>query len=112
MMPSIHRLRDKKDFRDIFKGGQLVKGQFLALKIKEKQQGVARIGFMVGSRVAKKAAARNKLKRRLRAVFYLYIKQIKRPVDIVALPSADIITKNFQEIKKEAENALLRAHLL
>ena len=58
-----NRLKKKRDFEDVFKRGKAVKGSFLFIKYRKNELGLARLGFVVSIKVAKKAVERNKIRR-------------------------------------------------
>lgn len=58
-----NRLKNKRDFEDVFKKGRAVKGSFLFIKYKKNESGVSRFGFVVSAKIAKKAVERNKIRR-------------------------------------------------
>lgn len=112
MLPRENRLKRKKDFKKVFQKGKSVKGNFLLLKKTENELGVSRFGFIVSSKVFKKAVERNKLKRRLRHIVREFLPEIKEGVDGVFVALSSVKGKNFEEIKKEVEKILKKSKLL
>lgn len=66
----------------------------------------ARVGFIVGQKIAKKSVERNRIKRVLSEIARLYVYNIKSGVDLIFLPTAEINSKSFIEIKEEIETLL------
>lgn len=58
-----NRLKNKRDFDDVFKKGRSIKGSFLFIKYLKNKLNLSRFGFVVSAKVAKKAVERNKLRR-------------------------------------------------
>jgi len=113
MLEKKYRLTKKEDFTDVFKKGVWVRGRLISLRIKKTASALPpRIGFVVGTKIAKKAVTRNKLKRQLRASFSRHIKEIKRGLNIVVVPAPEITKIGFQEISEEVERVLKKAHIL
>lgn len=101
MLPKQNRLSKNDDFKEVFKKGRYVSGNFISLKVKKTEQDHSRFGFLVGQKIAKKATARNKIKRQLRAAAKEYREETTGAVDIVVMPSAEIGGKSFQDIREE-----------
>lgn len=106
MLPKHHRLIKGNDFGEVLRGGKGVRGDFLTLKMKKTTNTYPRVGFLVTQKIAKKAAVRNKLKRRLRGAMRCYILRLRRGVDLVIIPRETILGKTFLEIKNETEKVL------
>jgi len=112
MLEKKYRLTKKEDFDDVFQKGAWVRGRLVSLRIKKTTNALPRIGFVVGTRIAKKAVTRNRLKRQLRASFSRHIKEIKRGLDIVVVPTSDITRKKFIDIHEEITHLLTKAHII
>jgi len=91
MLPKKNRLTKKKDFDSVFKQGKGLKFGFLYLKYKKNNLKASRFGFVVGKNFSKKAAQRNKIKRRLREIIKNKLSKIEPGTDIiiVAMPGAE-----------------------
>lgn len=106
MLPKINRLQKNKDFERIFKKGKFFKQDFLTLKVFPNNLQNSRFGFIVSSKVSKKAVLRNKIKRWLRVAILLQLNQeklsgeIQKSTDIIAIIKPGVEIKNFQEIKE------------
>ena len=112
MLPKKNRLIKKKDFEKILKRGKSFKEDFLVLKIKKNKSEEVRFGFIVSKKVSKKAVLRNKIKRRLREVAKIKMKEIKKGIDIVLIALSGIKTKDFWEIKEAIEKLFKKAKIL
>ncbi|MEK7540776.1 MAG: ribonuclease P protein component [Patescibacteria group bacterium] len=107
MLSKINRLRKEKDFETLFKKGKSFRNGFLILKIVQNNLEESRFGFIVSQKVSKKAALRNKIKRRIRAVARQNIKKIRKGIDVALIALPGLEKKNFLETK-EILNALLK----
>ena len=124
-----YRLAKKRDFNLILKYGQWIGGSFLTIKwLKlanfkayfpkkedpDKFEKQLRIAFSVGLKIDKKAVARNRVKRQIREVVRLLIKdsRIKSGYYLMFVPKPAIKDKNYSEISQEAELLLRRAGVL
>lgn len=90
--------------------GAFIKGDFVSVKI-TRIEGKGAIYFVVGQRVAKKATARNRIKRRLRAVVARFMVKPKPGTAIFIMPSRDIIAKSFREIEEELKKIFGKASI-
>lgn len=112
MLPSIHRLKRKKEIEKVFKNGRGFKEDFLILKVIENKLKNSRFAFIVSSKVSKKATLRNKIRRRLSEAVRLKIKDIKEGVDGVFLAIPGLEKKNFWEIKEDINKIFAKAKIL
>ena len=100
MLPKENRLKKKRDFEEVFKKGKTFRESFLFLRVKENNLKQNRFGFIVSSKISKKAVVRNKIKRRLREITKEYLPRVKTGVDVVLITKPGIETKGFPEIKE------------
>lgn len=112
MLKKKHRLLQRKDFSALFAAGRYIRGGFISLKILKNELSYARVGFVVGGKVAKKSTVRNLIKRRLRAIVRAFGDEIRGGIDVAVLPSAEIVNKDFKAIKKETRGVFEKARLL
>jgi len=99
MLPKKNRLKKKKDFERVFKGGKSFKKGFLILRFKENDLKINRFGFVVSKKISKKAVKRNQIKRRLREVVRSNIDFYKKGFDLVYISLPGLEKQNFQKIK-------------
>jgi len=88
-LPKQNRLKKKKDFEAVFKNGTTLKGRFLLVKTSKNHAENPKVGFIISSKVAKKAVDRNRVKRVL----------------------AEGVQKMFQKIKSDTIVLVLRVPL-
>jgi len=112
MLAKLNRLKKKKDFGKVFKHGKGAKQDFLALKFNKNNLKNSRFGFVVSSKVSKKAVVRNKVKRRLRESVRSKLDRIKKGFDIVFITFEKIKEKDFEQINSLIEKILKRSKLL
>lgn len=99
MLPKIYRIKKKKEFDRIFKKTKSQKQGLLVLRALKNGLDISRFGFIVSQKVSKKAAIRNKIKRRLNEIIRLNLKAIKKGQDYIFLALPGIEKKDFSEIK-------------
>lgn len=101
MLPLKNRLKNKKDFDEVFKKGKGAEGFFLFLKTKNNGLNESRFGFIVSRKVSKKAVIRNKIKRKLRAATGSRTDFIKKGLDVVVFVKKGGDKKELLEMEKE-----------
>lgn len=118
MLPKLHRLTKARDFNNIHQKGKFVglsfgrQGEkFLAIKFLKNNLSVSRFGILVGEKVSKKATERNKVKRRIREVLRLKLKQIKPGFDVIVFTKKEIVAKTYQEIDEAVDRIFRKAGL-
>ncbi len=112
MLAKQYRLQKDKDLKLVFKNGKAFSAGFLFLKLKKNNLQVSRFGFIVGKRISKKAAIRNKIKRRLREIIRKNLDNIKSEFDIVIWVKPVIADKNYQEIEQDIKELLKKSRLI
>lgn len=113
-----------KDFEILMKEGRFFAGKFLNAKIwkiepekyprRKYTVGDLRIGFAVGLGVSKKAVVRNRIKRQMREVVRLMLKEgkIKRGYHVLIITKGNVAGKEYEEIGKEISELLRRGCVL
>ena len=123
MLPKEYRLKRMKDFEILFKEGWFVSGEMFTAKVwkinvekyprRKYTEDDLKIGLVVGLKVSKSAVKRNRLKRQMREVVRLALKNEKLRkgfmVAIIAKPVA--LGKEHEEIEKDIVNVLEKAKL-
>ena len=106
MLAKKNRLTKDRDFDLVFKKGRTIDGKFVFFKLGKNDLQISRFGFIIGKKISKKAAVRNKIKRMLREIIKEKMEKIKPGFDIIVGVRPSIIEKDYQDIKKEVENLL------
>ena len=95
-----HRLRRRKDFAGVFSGGTRLNARVLTIIVRPNGMTHPRLGLAVARRVARRAVARHRLKRRLRESFRHHAERLGG-LDFVAVvnPGAENMDpKRFREL--------------
>lgn len=111
MLPQKNRLIQDKDFNYIHKKGKFIGERFLAIKFLKNNFKVSRFGFLVGTKISKKAVTRNLVKRRLRESVRLKLDNIKTGYDVIFFTKPEIVEKSYEEIDKVVNNVLSKSNL-
>ncbi len=106
------RLTRDKEFEKVFKKGKSSYDKALGIKMVKNEVDFNRFGVIVSTKVSKKAADRNKIKRRLREILKNNQKNLNLSYDIVIIALPNSKTKSFQELEKSVFFSLKRLNLL
>ena len=112
MLPKANRLKKKKDFERVFKTGKGFKDNFLFLKLARNNLKIIRFGFVVGKNFSKKAASRNRIKRRLRGLVKNKLSETKPGFDVVLVVAKGLGIKDFRELAETINKLFKKAKLL
>ena len=109
MLKKENRLKKRKEFGFIYKNGTRVFSKNITMvKIKSKYP-IPRIGVSVSNKIGK-AVVRNKIKRRMRAILFDYIKNI-RNCNIIFVAQPNIVNITYQEMKNEIKYLLKKGSI-
>jgi ribonuclease P protein component len=124
MLPTQYRLTKMKDFEILLKEGRFVNGKFLNAKIwkiepekyprRKYTIDDLRIGFAVGLGVSKKAVVRNRIKRQMREIVRLMLKDglLKHGYHVLIIAKGNVVGKEHQEIKSDVKTLLKNCGIL
>jgi len=103
MLQRENRLTKKEDFERVFKLGKSFFIKILGFKLIKNNFPYSRFGFIISNKIAKKSNKRNRLKRQLREIIRLKIKnnEIKSGFDVILIARPGILEKNYHELNKE-----------
>lgn len=124
MIPKQYRLKHDKDFEVLFKEGRFIRGEYVSAKVwridaeayprRMYTEDTLRIGFVVSKKVEKRAVGRNKIKRKMREVVRLSMKETNWNtgylVSFMAGPKA--VDATYQDIERDILSIARRAKLL
>jgi len=111
MIEKKHRLKKNRHFNYIYKNGKLVHGSFLNLVYLKTKIKPFKVGFSVSNKIGK-STIRNKVKRRLREGFKLYINNVNNSHNYIFVAKVGIECKSFLEIAEEEKRLLKKAEML
>lgn len=111
MLDKRHRLTAEKDFARLFSKGRAFHGRGVTVKAARSAVEGPRIGFVVSTKVAKRAVVRNKVKRRMREIVRKRLPSLLKGVDIAFMARAESVTMTFQEMERSIDDVLAKAGL-
>lgn len=112
MLSLKNRLKKKKEFERVFKRGRGVKEDFLVLRLVKTNLPQSRFGFIVGTKISKKATLRNKLRRRLRELIRTKMEKIKKGYDIILIAQPGLENRDFWGLEEITNKIFSRAKLI
>lgn len=112
MLAKTYRLKKRKDFESVFKKGERFKEDFLILIKSKNNLNHSRFGFIVGSKVSKRAIVRNKIKRRLRKLVQVRILKIKTGIDVVLIAQPGLENEDFRKIETIIDKIFKKAKII
>ncbi len=124
MLKPKNRLRKMKDFDILFKEGRFVNDGLITLKFwqiepekypkRDYSKDDLRLGFVVGLKVSKSAVKRNRVKRQMREVVRLILKEdkLKLGFHTAFIAKPGILDKEYDQIEENIMNLLKKANIL
>lgn len=112
MLSSLNRLTKKEDFNTVKERGNLIhSASFAFVYLASDAELPSRFGFVVSTKISKKAVARNRAKRLLREAVRTNINQVVKGFDCVFLAKHVILDKQSTEIVAEVKAVLTKAKI-
>lgn len=123
MLPASHRLTRKQDFAHVYDHGKFVSGTLANLKVWKIDAAAfpdrgylpddLKIGFVVSTKIHKHAVERNRVKRQMREVIRLLLKdgQIRPGYLVTVLAKREMVGATYEAISAGLQQALIRAGL-
>ncbi len=99
------RIRKKKDFSHLYKKGKRYKGKYLNLIYLANDLNFSRMAVVIGGK-AGNAVKRNKVKRRIRALFRRNKNLLKSPYDIIVIARKEIILASWPKLQEDYFTAI------
>lgn len=114
MLPTRFRLKNKKDFNEVFRRGKTVSNEVLIMKYEKAEGSELKIGFSAGLKFSKKSSKRNKAKRWMREAARLLSGKIKTGHKIIFLINSKIPYEqiSYSLVREKTEDLLMRAKLI
>jgi ribonuclease P protein component len=97
---AVHFLKNKKDFQRILKSGYFYNAPYFKMKWLDNRLAIFRFGVVASLKVDKKAVVRNKLKRRMRAIFLDQATHLKPGYDFVIMFKPEAKKCDYHQLKE------------
>ncbi len=105
-----YRLRDTRSFTRVRRAGRCRRGLGLVMCCQANCLPHSRFGFVVSKRVGN-AVTRNRVKRRLRAIFHNHLPQIRTGFDIVVICRPQVADSTYQDLEQTCMHLVARLSL-
>lgn len=112
MLPKKYKIRKKNDFKVVFDGGVYKEFNFIRVKFINNNLNISRFGFIISSKISKKAVERNKIRRQLEEVISLNYNSIKQGLDVVVMVKPEITNKQNKEIRDTLLKILEKSQII
>ncbi|PSR27948.1 ribonuclease P protein component [Sulfobacillus thermosulfidooxidans DSM 9293] len=110
-MAQFQRLKRRADFGRVFRFGRTVGDRYMVLFILSNDGVASRIGFTT-QRSAGSAVKRNRIRRRLRALFSLFAENVTPCGDLIILGKKPVLTEDWDRLVHSLHKLLVRAGCL
>ncbi|HTM68755.1 MAG TPA: ribonuclease P protein component [Candidatus Binatia bacterium] len=111
MLDKRYRLTAEKDFAKLFAKGRAFQGRGVTVKAMRSRNEGPRIGFVVSTKVSKRAVVRNLVKRRMREIVRKRLPKLLGGVDMAILARSEAVTMDFQALERSIDDVLTKAGL-
>ena len=111
MFSEAYRLRSEKDIQTLFARGKGVFGVYGGLKYRPNGLPTSRCTIVVGTKVAKLAVDRNRIKRRMREVVRLLAPHIRPGYDLLFMPKNTAGTVAYPILSSSITQLIKKASL-
>ncbi len=105
-----YRLRDTRSFARVRKAGRCRRGSGIVMCCLANCLAHSRFGFVVSKRVGN-AVTRNRVKRRLRAIFHSHLPQLRTGFDIVVICRPQVADVTYQDLERACMQLAARLSL-
>ena len=114
MLPKQHRLVSAKDFQRTLKKGRRLTGQFVTIRLESiSPSKPTQIGFIVSTKISKKATDRNRIKRLLREnIRTEFLPNFRKPFQAVVIARQNIIDKDFWQINADLKKIFIKNKII
>ena len=111
MLPKENRLHTDKEIKDLVKTGQTFFLPETVIKYKVNKEEITKFGFIVSTKVDKKAVVRNKVARHFREVARELLPNIKSGYSVLIIAKKRVLELDFTTIKKQINFAFDKIRL-
>ncbi len=112
MLARKFRLTAEKDYARIFAKGRPFSGRGAGMKVLRNGMDTSRIGFVVSTKVSKRAVVRNLIKRRMREIARKMLPSIMGGIDIVFMARSEAAKMEFADIKRTMEELAAKSGIV
>ncbi len=111
MLPKKFRLHADSDIKRLVRGGKTFFLPQITIKYQPNNQDLLRIGFVVSTKVDKRAVVRNRVKRRMREALRSELGNIKNGNDLLFIAKKSCVDMSLSDMIKQIQFALRTTRL-
>ena len=111
MLTRQHRLTKTKEIDFVFSQGKSSFDKLMGIKIADNNLSYNRFNIMVSNKVSKRAVARNKIKRQLRAIIRQELDSLAVGKDCVIIALLPILNENHHSLQKSLTKHFQRLNM-
>jgi len=108
MLPTAHRLHKETEIKSLIRHGQTFFLPEFIIKYQKTKEKPSKIGFVVSTKVDKKAVVRNRIKRQMREAINSFLPNIKDDYSILIIARKKALELEFVIIVKQFKFALAK----
>lgn len=113
MLPKVNRLTKKEDFIEVkSKGKKIQSNSFAFAYLAKNEVNASRFGFVVSTKISKRAVDRNRVKRVLRNILKDKLTVIENGFDGVFLVKQSILKVDSSNLAREVEQILFKTGIV
>lgn len=113
MLPNKYRLTGKISFEETKEKGKVYQSESFGLLVyRRKDDKESRIGYVVSTKISKKAVERNKTKRLLKKATEKFLERINPGFNVLFLAKRNILDKNLKSLEEEVKIVFQKAQLI
>ena len=106
-----YSLKRNKEFQRVYRRGKSQGSRAAVMIVCRARHASVRVGFSVSKKLGN-AVVRNRIKRRAREAFRVYLPEVKRGYDVIVVAREGIAELPFPELKKTMRYLLKKSGLL
>lgn len=109
MLPTSNRLTKERDFKKINAKGKSFFSPLFKIRKLANDMELSRFGFVVTTKTTKKATQRNAIKRQVREIVRLSLKELTPGFDAIITIKKEALGLEYQELEKDLKKLLKKA---
>ncbi|MEY4723837.1 MAG: hypothetical protein RLZZ324_1350 [Candidatus Parcubacteria bacterium] len=113
MLSKKNRLVAERDFSKLFAKGKSYSGRGIGMKMVKTPLSVTRVGFVVSTKVSKRAVVRNRIKRRMREAMRAFLPKLSQSgMDIAFMARSETVSMEYVDIQRSIQGLLEKSGLV
>ncbi|MBT6691739.1 ribonuclease P protein component [Candidatus Parcubacteria bacterium] len=111
MLPKANRLHQDKEIKRLAQTGKTFFLPQLIIKHSDNKEDAVKIGFVISTKVDKRAVVRNKLARRLREAVKKLLPRIKTGTSVLIIAKKQALELDFAQLEKQLDFAFSKIRI-